>query len=123
MLQIKIFLFLRKLKYVNLNLVKFQLQSISQQKDLEVGILLPIFNGIFSSYKAPSFKFLFLGFDTSLNYGTKKNWNISSFLNLVKYYTINKFYETISIITNEKGHQEWTLLGHSKKTLTYIIFL
>ena len=48
-LQIKIFLFLRKLNYVNLNLVKFQLQSISQQKDIENVILLPISNGIFSS--------------------------------------------------------------------------
>ena len=45
----------------------------------------------------------------------QKNWNVSSFLNLGKYYTINKFYETIPIITNKKGHQKWTLLGHSKK--------
>ena len=31
----------------NLNLVKFQLQSISQQKDIENVILLPISNGIY----------------------------------------------------------------------------
>ena len=42
MLQIKIFLFLRKLNYVNLNLVKFH-------QDIENGILLPISNVIFSS--------------------------------------------------------------------------
>ena len=41
-LQIKIFLFLRKLNYVNLNLVKFH-------QDIENGILLPISNVIFSS--------------------------------------------------------------------------
>ena len=44
----RIFLFLRKLNYVNLNLVKFQLQSITQQKDIENGILLPISKKIFS---------------------------------------------------------------------------
>ena len=48
-LQIRILLFLRKLNYVNLNLVKFQLQSISQQKDIENGILPLISKGIFSS--------------------------------------------------------------------------
>ena len=48
-LQIKIFLFLRKLNYVSLNLVKFHLQNINQQKDIENGILLPISNGILSS--------------------------------------------------------------------------
>ena len=48
-LQIKLSGFLRKLNYVNLNLVKFQLQSISQQKDIENVILLPISNGISSS--------------------------------------------------------------------------
>ena len=47
--QIKNVLFLRKLKYVNLNLVNFQIHSIGQQKDIENGILLPISNGIFSS--------------------------------------------------------------------------
>ena len=45
----------------------------------------------------------------------QKIWNTSSFLNLVKYYTINKFYETAPIITSKKGHQKWTLFGHSKK--------
>ena len=45
----------------------------------------------------------------------QKIWNLSSFLNLVKYYTIYKFYETIPIITNKKGHQKWTLLRRSKK--------
>ena len=44
----------------------------------------------------------------------KKNWNISSSLNLVKYYTINKFYEA-KPITNKKGHQKWKLLEQSKK--------
>ena len=53
----------------------------------------------------------------------KKIWNIPSFLNLVKYYTINKFYEIIPIITNEKEHQKWTVSGHSKKTLTYMVCL
>ena len=77
--------------YVNLNLVKFQLQRINQQEDSENGILLPVSTGIFSSENAPNFKPLFLRFDTSLNYGTKKIWNTSSFLNLEKYYTINKF--------------------------------
>ena len=28
---------------------------------------------------------------------------------------MNKFYETILIITNKKGHQKLTILGHSKK--------
>ena len=45
-------------------------------------------------------------------------WNIS-----VKYYTINKFYETISMITNKKGHQKLTLLGQSKKTLAYNLYV
>ena len=36
------------------------------------------------------------------------------FLNLVKYYTINRFYKTIPIITNKKDTRQ-TLLGHSKK--------
>ena len=36
------------------------------------------------------------------------------FLNLVKYYTINRFYKTIPIITNKKDTRK-TLLGHSKK--------
>ena len=71
-LQIKIFLFLRKLNYVILHLVKFQLQSIIQQKDTENEILLPISSGIFSSENAPNFGPLFLGFDAILNYGTKK---------------------------------------------------
>ena len=75
-LQIRIFLFLRKLNYVNLNLVKFQLQIINQQKHIESGILLFISNGIFS-FNAPNFKPLFFGFDTSLNCGTKNEmeWN------------------------------------------------
>ena len=85
-LQIKIFIFLRKLDYVNLNLVKFQLQSISQLKDIKNRILLPVSSGIFSSYNAPKFKPLFLRFDIHLNYGNI--WNISSFSNLIKYYTI-----------------------------------
>ena len=63
---------LMELSYVNLNLVKCQLQNISQQKDIENGILLPISNGIFSSLNVPNLKPLFLGFDTSLNYGTEK---------------------------------------------------
>ena len=45
----------------------------------------------------------------------KTSWNTSSFLIVVEYYSINKFYETILIITNKKGHQKLTLLGHSKK--------
>ena len=65
------FLFLRSLNYVNLNLVLFLLHSISQQKDIENGILLPISNEIFSSSNTPNFKSLFHRFDTSLNYGTK----------------------------------------------------
>ena len=72
MLQIKIFLFLRKLNYVILHLVKFQLQSIIQQKDTENEIVLPISSGIFSSENAPNFGPLFLGFDAILNHGTKK---------------------------------------------------
>ena len=36
------------------------------------------------------------------------------FLNLVKYYTINRFYKTIPIITNKKDTRK-TLLEHSKK--------
>ena len=36
------------------------------------------------------------------------------FLNLVKYYTINRFYKTIPIITNKKDTRK-TVLGHSKK--------
>ena len=36
------------------------------------------------------------------------------FLNLVKYYTINRFYKTIPIITSKKDTRK-TLLGHSKK--------
>ena len=63
---------LTELSYVNLNLVKCQLQNISQQKDIENGILLPISSGIFSSLHVPNLKPLFLGFDTSLNYGTEK---------------------------------------------------
>ena len=43
----------------------------------------------------------------------EKIWNISSFLILVKYYAINKFYETIPIITNKKG----TKNGHFWDTL------
>ena len=66
------FPFLSKLSYVNLHLVKFQLQSISQQKDIENEILLPISKGIFSSQNAPNFKHLFLGFHISLYYGAKK---------------------------------------------------
>ena len=120
---IKIFLFLGKLNYVNLNLVKFQLQSISQQKYIENGSLLPISNGIFSSQNVPNFKPLVLGFDISLNYGTKKIWNISSFLNFVKYFTMIKFYETIPIATTKKGHQRSTLQGRSKKTLTFTFFI
>ena len=46
-------------------------------------------------------------------------WNISYLLILVKHFSISKFYETTPIITNKKWHQKWTLLGHSKKTLTY----
>ena len=60
-LQIKIFSFLHKPNYVNIDLVKFQLQSTSQQKDIENRNLLPICNGIFSSQNAPNFKLLFLG--------------------------------------------------------------
>ena len=45
-------------------------------------------------------------------------WNIS-----VKYYTIDKFYETISMITNKKRHQKLTLLGQSKKTLAYNLYV
>ena len=51
----------------------------------------------------------------------KTIWNTSSFLIVVKYYSINKFYETILIITNKKGHQKLTLLGHSKKNKINII--
>ena len=36
------------------------------------------------------------------------------FLNLVNYYTINRFYKTIPITTNKKDTRK-TLLGHSKK--------
>ena len=46
-LKISTKIFLRKINYANLNLVKFQLQSISQQKDIENGILLPISNSNF----------------------------------------------------------------------------
>ena len=35
---------------------------------------------------------------------------------------MNKFYEGILIITNKKGHQKLTILGHSKKTLTDALF-
>ena len=45
-------------------------------------------------------------------------WTIS-----VKYYTIDKFYETISMITNKKGHQKLTLLAQSKKTLAYNLYV
>ena len=40
-LQIKFVLLLRKINYVNLNLVKFQLQSISQQNVLGTEFLFP----------------------------------------------------------------------------------
>ena len=102
---------LTELSYVNLNLVKCQLQNISQQKDIENGILLPISSGIFSSLHVPNLKPLFLGFDTSLNYGTEKFRT----LRIVKYYIINKFNETIPITANKKRHQKLTCLGHSKK--------
>ena len=100
--QIKIFLLQRKINYINLNLVKFQLQSTSQQKANKNAILRPISDEICSFQNAPNFKPLFLGFDTSLNYGTK-----------------NLEYETIPIITSKKGHQKWNF----KKTLTYKLFL
>ena len=37
------------------------------------------------------------------------------FLKPSKIYTTKKFYETTPVITNQKGHQKLTLLGHSKK--------
>ena len=37
------------------------------------------------------------------------------FLKPSKIYTTKKFYETTPIITNQKGHQKLTLLGHSEK--------
>ena len=43
----------------------------------------------------------------------QKNLEYFSFLNLVKIYTINTFYETTPIITNKKGHQN----GHFWDTL------
>ena len=36
----------------------------------------------------------------------QKIWKISCFLNLVKHYFVDKFYKTIAIITNKKGHQK-----------------
>ena len=69
-LQIKMFLFLPKLNYVNLNFVTFQLESMSQQKDNENGI--SISSRKFSCQNAPNIKPLLFGFVTSLNYGTKK---------------------------------------------------
>ena len=63
---------MRKRNYVNLNLVKFQPQSISQQKDIENGILLPISNGIFLPIMLRTLSLYFFGFDTSLNYVTNK---------------------------------------------------
>ena len=71
-LLIRIFRFLRKYNYVILNIVKFKLQSIIQQKDIENGILLSIFSGIFSSWNAPNYRPLFFGFDASLNHRTTK---------------------------------------------------
>ena len=44
----------------------------------------------------------------------QKKWNISSFMNLVKYCTINKFYETMPVIANKKGNRN-EHLGLSKK--------
>ena len=45
---------------------------------------------------------------------TQNIYNIST----IQYHKIS----TISITTNKKGHQIWTLLGNSKKTLTFSYF-
>ena len=52
----------------------------------------------------------FLGLIQAYIMGQKK-LEYFIFLNLAKYYTINKFYETTPIITSKKGYQKWTLLG------------
>ena len=48
----------------------------------------------------------------------QKIWSISSFLNLVRYYIVNKFYEKIPIITNIKRVPEMDTFGTLKKPLT-----
>ena len=70
-LQIKIFLFVRKLNYVNLNLVKFQLQSVSTQKDIENGISLPIPMEWFLPRLLRIFSLCFLGLLQALVFGQK----------------------------------------------------
>ena len=107
-------LFLPKPNYVNLNFVTFQPESTSQQEDIQNGISPPISNGIFSCQNTPNIKPLFLGVCYKLKLWDKK-FGILIFL---KPCTIQKFYETIPLINNKKGHQRWTLLVHSKKTLT-----
>ena len=80
---------------------------VSQQKDIQNGNLLPISNVIFSSLNAEFFLECSASISwvwCKLKFWDKIIWNI----NLVKYYTINKFYETIPIITNKKGYQKWT---------------
>ena len=56
--------------------------------------------------------------------GQKKR-NISSFINLVKYCTINKFYETIPVIANKKGNRNehfWDSLKKNTDILNLVSF-
>ena len=114
MLQIKIFSFLRKPNYVNINLVKFQLQSLSQQKDIENRNLLPICNGTFSSQNAPNFKLLFLGLLKAYIMG-QKNLEYFNFLKSSKILYYTKILWNNTHYNLQKGHQKWILLRHSKK--------
>ena len=59
--------------------------------------------------------FYFLGLLQAYIMG-QKDLKYFIFFKSSKYYSINKFYETTSIITNKKGHKKWdTFLGSSKK--------